>query len=340
MNEVMQTVFPLWIALKNTSQSEFLLQSLGTELLHQDESTLQETKGTFSWIAYIQLGILLLFINWSHRASIKPWARKIFNSLSKGSKIPACTIFKFCQAQSEFLWYTTFSLLGLKLLFFRTKHLSWLESPSTWWAGEPNFNLAIETPDLYAFYTLYSVRYAQQFVSVFLEPRRKDFVEMQVHHISTALLTVLTLKIGYLKVGLVVMVLMDLADPFLHLDYTQEKTMRKIMGIFADVCFGLFVLCFIITRIIGYSYVVITGFAIHFQMKMNDGEKFDIWKVLPRIEILETVCLFLLLVLLILQFFWFYEIIKLVIKVLKGEEVDDSRSEVDEEDTNKKIKQL
>eukprot|EP00924_Labyrinthula_sp_SR-Ha-C_P001247 snap_masked-scaffold_7-processed-gene-18.26-mRNA-1 protein AED:1.00 eAED:1.00 QI:0/0/0/0/1/1/2/0/338 len=337
MEEVLSTVFPFWDILRDTSETKFLLHSLGNELFHQTEGDIQKWEGKFSWVAYLQIGVLLFAINWSHRAIITPWARNIFKYLSQGSEVPKLVIFKFCQAQSEFLWYTVFSLMGLKLLFFREKPLGWLQSTYTWWTDEPSLNLATQTPDLYAFYYLYSARYVQQFISVLLEPRRKDFMEMQLHHFSTAVLTLTTLNVGFLKIGLVIMVLMDLADPFLHIgkqfvylrDYTEEKSTRRIMGVLADLWFAVFVLAFTATRIFGYTYVVLTGFTDNFEIKMIDDEKFDIWNVFERIEIPERICLSLLLL------FWFQAIVKLVMKVARGDEVDDSRSEASEDSTGK-----
>lgn len=51
---------------------------------------------------------------------------------------------------------------------------------------------------------------------VVLDTRRKDFLEMSLHHIFTILLLTLSFSASHLRVGAVVFVLHNLADPFLQ----------------------------------------------------------------------------------------------------------------------------
>ena len=70
--------------------------------------------------------------------------------------------------------------------------------------------------ELRAYYLLYAARYFQGLVSVLMEHRRKDFLEMLLHHSVTLLLLGLSYVSGYTRVGAVVMLTLDPADVFLH----------------------------------------------------------------------------------------------------------------------------
>jgi hypothetical protein len=50
----------------------------------------------------------------------------------------------------------------------------------------------------------------------FVDTRKKDFVEMSLHHVVTILLLVLSYTASHMRVGAVVFVLHNLADPFLQ----------------------------------------------------------------------------------------------------------------------------
>jgi len=66
------------------------------------------------------------------------------------------------------------------------------------------------------YYILYAGRYSACFFSVLLEERRSDFLAMQLHHVSTATLVLVSYEVGFLNIGTVVMLLLDVADPPLH----------------------------------------------------------------------------------------------------------------------------
>lgn len=53
-------------------------------------------------------------------------------------------------------------------------------------------------------------------ITVFLEHKRKDFLEMQIHHLSTVLVVSISYMYGWNRVGVIVMMLLDPADVPLH----------------------------------------------------------------------------------------------------------------------------
>lgn len=91
----------------------------------------------------------------------------------------------------------------------------WVWPSSMWWAGFPELHHDMD-PDYKFFYILYAGRYAAGYVSVWCEHKRKDFVEMQVHHSVTVVLVLASYSSSYNRVGGAVMFLLDCADPPLH----------------------------------------------------------------------------------------------------------------------------
>ena len=142
----------------------------------------------------------------------------------------------------EMIFYAIYFLMGYRII--RSQHWVW---PSTlWWKNQPDNRYIAD--DVTFFYIAYCARYFQNFIMVFLEPKRKDFVEMQIHHFVTCLLIYLSYGHGFVRVGCVVMVLLDIADPPLHaakqVVYCKEVSSKQegflTWANVADVLFVIF----------------------------------------------------------------------------------------------------
>jgi hypothetical protein len=107
---------------------------------------------------------------------------------------------------------------------------SWFWPSMNWWSGQvlghhDNPSIALST-----FYLLYLCRYLSQTVfTAVLEYRRKDFVEMMIHHTVTSVLVSLSYYSIFIRVGLVIMVLLDVGDPPLHFA-KLAKYMHEVYG--------------------------------------------------------------------------------------------------------------
>merc|ERR1719188_2728563 len=86
-----------------------------------------------------------------------------------------------------------------------------------WWEGFNTPEYKFMRADLHCYYMLYMGRYVQMVISVLLEPKRKDFVEMLLHHTITVVVIPMSYFFNWYRVGTVVMVLLDPADVPLHL---------------------------------------------------------------------------------------------------------------------------
>merc|ERR1719277_605494 len=111
------------------------------------------------------------------------------------------------------MFYACFTLLGL--LVVPSQPFLW--PSSQWWEGFLDPRSSLMRVDIQCYYFLYMGRYAQAVISVLLEPKRKDFLEMLVHHIVTITVIPISYWSGWYRVGAVIMVLFDPADVPLHI---------------------------------------------------------------------------------------------------------------------------
>lgn len=244
------------------------------------------------------------------------------------------TVQKFAQAASEVTMYGSFAVFGLVIV----PRQEWAWPPDLWFKGfvpyySPNYpgEHSLMTSPLCCFYILYAARYLQAMITVELEHKRKDYVEMQIHHIATVSLVCLSYGAGWNRIGVVIMLLLDPADVPLQaakvLKYLSDARCRKnpnnAWKQTADRLFEVFAATFLVTRLVCYPYVVYCAHTLSF--------------VHLTLETPEYTCLLLLDILLVLQVFWFYLVLQAAWKYLVlGQEAEDNRSD-EEEDAPREV---
>lgn len=77
------------------------------------------------------------------------------------------------------------------------------------------------------------------------ETRRKDFVEMSIHHLSTVCLILFSFLFDFGRPGILVMMIHDVGDIFL---YSAKSAQYRKLNKLADVLFAIFALVFYISR--------------------------------------------------------------------------------------------
>jgi len=229
---------------------------------------------------------------------------------------------KFAQSALEAVIYGSFAMLGL----FVVPSQDFIWPSFRWWQGFLEGGHQIMRLDLRSYYIMYVARYAQALVSVMLEFKRKDFLEMVVHHVVTILVIYVSYIYGWNRVGVVVMFLLDPADVPLHLaklcKYTAEASGRQLWQTLADRLFELFGATFFITRIGLYGYVCWSA-------------QFEAARYFPR-RLAEWTCIISLEILFLLQVYWFSLIVKVAIKMMAGSGVEDVRSDDEDEPQEEK----
>lgn len=233
-------------------------------------------------------------------------------------RLRSAKLAKFGQSVMEAANYGTFAFLGICV----ASSQDWLWPSSQWWIGAGDGGHAVMRSDLRCFYIMYMARYLQAIVSVLMEARRKDFVEMMVHHVVTVGLVSISYAYGYNRVGLVTMLLMDPADVPLHCaklcKYTADANGSKAMMFVADRLFELFAVTFFVTRLALFGYVC---WSAHIESGRYMPLTLDVW-----------MCIGMLYAVLVLQIMWFSLIVKLAIVILSGGDATDPRSDDEDED--------
>ncbi|KAF4338424.1 sphingosine n-acyltransferase lag1 [Fusarium beomiforme] len=193
----------------------------------------------------------------------------------------------------------------------------------------------------------------QQMIVIKIEKRRKDYLELLAHHIVTIALVYGSYRYGLTRVGNVVLVLMDLNDIIL----STAKCLKYLkLQSLCDFAFGCFVVSWVLCRHIAFPMVCWSVYAhgldiagprcftgsgrsIIGPQEVPTNGYFYILE--PLIYTNGRVCwdgtiktLFLsgLLFLEGLMVFWFVMIVKLITKILRGGNVEDTRSDDEDEE--------
>jgi ceramide synthetase len=131
---------------------------------------------------------------------------------------------KFTESCFKMVLFSLASCLGV----FVVGSSEWVLRLEDYWKGWPlqPSNLGIEVyymvarrSSSYLFVTLRQVElgmYVHMLLMHFFERRRKDFVEMVLHHIVTLLLIVFSFLFDFRRIGVVIMLVHDVSDPFLE----------------------------------------------------------------------------------------------------------------------------
>jgi hypothetical protein len=304
-----------------SAEAYVLLSALGDAFtgVEQTSATNRE-KGAVDASVAVLFALALFVFNWGTRKGLlEPLARRALPSGHSTAQVD-----KFGQSASEALFYGCSFVVGCIVV----PRQPWIWPSELWWKGKtvpPSVDSehALLCDDLKCYILLYFGRYLQGVISCCMEHKRKDFVEMQVHHCTTLALIFLSYTHQYNRIGVVVMILLDPADVPLHLAKLCKYSLRDGL---ADVFFYTFGISFFVTRLVFYPYVV---WSAHFEAARH----FDY-------GVPEWACVGLLYVLLVLQVYWFALIAKVAIRlIINGEDVADVRSDSDEDEPPAKKKE-
>ncbi|KAK0707204.1 TLC domain-containing protein [Apiosordaria backusii] len=248
-------------------------------------------------------------------------------------------IVRFSEQGWLLVYYSFFWPLGVYIYRTSTYYLSLHDLWKEW----PNR----EMDGLIKAYTLAQLSfYLQLLIVINIEERRKDHWQMFSHHIVTSTLIYAAYREGHTRVGNLILVLMDVVDIFLPfakcLKYLGYKTI-------CDVMFAVFMVTWFIARHIFFPMAIYSVWA-HTLIYMNgcfygrdlDGPHpppaNDTWLYIAR-PLWDTdapVCFNhnfrngffgMLFFLQILTIMWFYLIIRVAIKVIRGDGAEDTRSD-------------
>jgi len=174
--------------------------------------------------------------------------------------------------------------------------------------------------------------YSSSLPKVFVSRRKKDVFEMLAHHVVTSLLLGLSLATGYLRIGMVVLLLHNAFDPFLHL---AKCTKYLEVPLVPDVAFALCAATFFVSRLILYPQAIYAAWSgVCTGVETCPG---GVWDKTP----VEFSLLGLLAALLPIHCLWFNMILKVLRKALlkssvQGDVREDTDSDEDDSDSRKR----
>lgn len=271
------------------------------------------------YLIVLALAAVIFVLQWAIRFIIIVPMGSVLLSINPNPKTMAVRKIKFAQSSMEMVIYGIFFVVGCMIV---TKQ-PWCWPADDWFSHREKHTEMRN--DFRLFYLLYGARYLQGLVNVYLEPKRKDFVEMLIHHSVTAFLVYLSYVHLHHRVGGIIMVLFDPADVPLHAAkcsvYIADARKDSKFQTCADIWFAVFAAVFTFTRMVIFSYVV--------------------WKAwtLPALYgpwgTPESCCWACLVVLLSLQIYWEKLLLVTVRRVLMTGQAEDVRSDASDNETKK-----
>lgn len=221
------------------------------------------------------------------------------------------SLYKFRECSWHLLFYTFSFSYGLYALWDKP----WLWVTVNCWVGWPKQHI---DNDIFALYLIeLSFYWSLLFAIIFQRDyQKKDKKEMVVHHIVTILLIYFSWACNFVRVGSLVLVVHDVADPWLSIakmaKYTKHQTTCEIF-------FAMFIITWIVSRIFVYPLWVLNASAI---------EIHDYVTTFPAYWFFNG----LLIVLQLLHIMWTYLILSIAFqKFSTGTIEKDIRSESDSE---------
>ncbi|KAI9889583.1 MAG: sphingosine N-acyltransferase lag1 [Vezdaea aestivalis] len=253
---------------------------------------------------------------------------------------------RFAEQGWLFLYCTVFWTTGMYIMY----HSDYWLNFTNLWQGWPHTQIS----SLLKWYYLVQLAFwVQQIIVVNIEERRKDYHQMLVHHIFTCALILGSYGYYHLKTGNLILCLMDVVDILLPLAKMLKYLQYEIA---CNITFGVFMLTWMASRhgiyimvcwslykdwprLVPYQcFSSVTG-----QQSSDVSKQNHLFENIMQaiIDPKGTVCfnrairlsfLGVLLALQVITLMWYWMIVRVAWKILKGQNADDSRSDDEDED--------
>ncbi|XP_045169986.2 ceramide synthase 2-like isoform X2 [Mercenaria mercenaria] len=154
------------------------------------------------------------------------------------------TLQKFCDSGWHFLFYVTAFTYGISVMWNKP----WFSKTIDCWVGWPLQNV---TNDIYWYYMIELAFYWSLIFTLISDPKRADFYQMFVHHVATIVLMNFSWMVNFVRIGTLVLIVHDVADPLLELTKMVNYLKWKRS---TDCIFVVFVISWITSRHIVFPY--------------------------------------------------------------------------------------
>lgn len=173
--------------------------------------------------------------------------------------------------------------------------------------------------DVYWYYMIELAFYWSLVFTLFSDHKRKDFKEMIIHHIATMVLMYFSWILNFVRVGTLVLLVHDAADSWLAMAKIFIYTKNKLA---TDVFFGIFLIIWVITRIVIYPYCLLYCTTVEPYLCGLIDVTFGAHQFFN----------FFLYLLQVLHLIWTYLIFRIVYRKIAKGNVEDVRSDSEEDD--------
>jgi hypothetical protein len=226
---------------------------------------------------------------------------------------------------SESVWKMLFYLtsFGWGTLLVARRDWTWINSYDALFDHVPTLYAAPDSidGDIRLFYLFELGFYVHSvYAHVAIEIRRKDFVEMLVHHVATFALIAISYSTRFVAVGTLIVCLHDLSDILLETAKQYIYLGRETM---ANLWFAIWVLSWIVLRLVYFPFFILPG-----SLWISPGKigRYPHW----------ASCAVMLIVLQILHIFWTWMIARMIWRMFAGgDKVRDTREDDNTDESSK-----
>eukprot|EP00879_Flechtneria_rotunda_P008442 GHRR01008843.1.p1 GENE.GHRR01008843.1~~GHRR01008843.1.p1 ORF type:complete len:313 (+),score=32.93 GHRR01008843.1:184-1122(+) len=216
--------------------------------------------------------------------------------------------------------YTVFTTVGFLVAFPEPYFLD----PYFFWTDANQFPLNYHVPLKTVLFYLVQIGFYIQAIPflMFIEVRRKDWMESFSHHIVTLGLMYYSWYANFTRTGVIVMLLHDISDIFLEAAKLARYAKRDNL---ARNLFIVFALSWVILRVIIYPYIIVLRILVDPVVYIAIP-----YNINPQPHYAAFGTMFTLLY--FLHLYWTYLIIKIIWKQLRTGKTDDIREEDSDDD--------
>ncbi|KAJ1673865.1 Sphingosine N-acyltransferase lag1 [Spiromyces aspiralis] len=230
---------------------------------------------------------------------------------------------RICEVGWMFTYYITMWCIGFKIMY---NSPYWLNTTNLY-AGYPEDHMVMPY-NLKWFYLVQLAFWFENLYIIHVEERRKDHYEMLTHHFVTISLVIASYHTYFTRWGHVFMLIMDAPDIFL----TLAKLLRYLG--FNRICnyiFGLFAVCWFITKHY-FCFVMMLSIWTQAEILIPEEKRYpnhpNSYATYPLMYGFLGVLCVLQAILLI----WMWMLLKIIIKAITEQRVEDTRSDTEELD--------
>jgi len=278
--------------------------------------------GLFAVPALTVFSVMALLRLLAMRLALRPLAAAAVGPAEADARMRV----KFIECAWRTVVYAINSAWAFKCLVLA--EVPWLHDSLHFWKGWPEEHVV--TPDLLSLYSLYLGIYVHLLFFLFIDVKTSDFPALLAHHMITISIILFSWHFRFIRIGSFVMSLHDVSDIFLEAAkcFNYAKARYPRIGLSADVSFVFFAVTFFVLRLGIFPTRVLYSAAFDACPHLNCAG------ITPDAPLSQCVWFMMWLVpvpllsgLQLLQIFWGWKIVGVIVTILRGKELDDPRDE-------------